>query len=814
MRGYQTMIRLCLVRPCRSFVISALTCFFLMAPAPVRAQFPLNTNGASPESAPQQAAQQPVENIDDAIARLQELLIDARQKLRSAQDSPESAAPEQLAVTADEMQSKLSMLYERVRIYQQHIEAYKALKETRSAGKNLSLEIESWKGFEQTPPYPMSLVDELRGAIYAQNLKIKKEEVKQSMADAELADARLLMKAAEQRLRKVQEGLEKPSGTADQVRLQWLYNLALLETTVAKAKALGAETQRLAFNETLAYYRQSLAFLDRKLQIALSDALLSKEEYDATLAAIALERKATEKTLRETIREELLAREQLEEARQALTLARESLKGEAQLAPEKTGEMDRLQKTLDMRTAWSETWSQIVEGLEFSLYEFNTEEMVWEKRYRLAQGQDESELNTFLKEADKKLEELRGRHSYFQSNLELTRSLVTSQQNRIAALDAANGDKDLGRQTLEAYTRRVAFHWSTLARFEKLIQLLEHWRSEIVERRQHIPITERFRTFSATASKVAESIWDYELFSAEDTIIIDGQPITERRPVTVSKVIRALLILAIGLWLSAVFARRMRATSVKHFRVEQAGADLIEKTFRSVIIVCVVFFALVTVKIPLTVFAFLGGALAIGVGFGAQNLINNFISGIILLFERPIRVGDIVEIDGTRGKVTNIGARCSEIRCFGGVDMLVPNSTFLEKNVVNWTLSDNLLRLSVTVGVAYGSPTDDVSRLITEALNEHKRILRFPEPVILFEDFGDSSLVFTVYFWIEISSQLDFRIIASDLRHILDKRLREAGITIAFPQRDVHFDHPRPIQVQIIDKQELKNPEDYTPDSS
>jgi small-conductance mechanosensitive channel len=127
--------------------------------------------------------------------------------------------------------------------------------------------------------------------------------------------------------------------------------------------------------------------------------------------------------------------------------------------------------------------------------------------------------------------------------------------------------------------------------------------------------------------------------------------------------------------------------------------------------------------------------------------------------------------------------------------------------------SVNLLRLSVTVGVVYGSPTDEVSRLITEALKEHKRILQFPEPVILFEDFGESSLVFTVYFWAEIGSQMDFRIVASDLRHILDKCLREAGITIAFPQRDVHIDHPRPIQVQLIDKQQLENPDDYKPGS-
>jgi len=257
--------------------------------------------------------------------------------------------------------------------------------------------------------------------------------------------------------------------------------------------------------------------------------------------------------------------------------------------------------------------------------------------------------------------------------------------------------------------------------------------------------------------------------------------------------------LAIGLWLSSMLARYVRATSVKYFKVEQNVAGLIEKIFRFAVVISVIFIALITVKIPLTVFAFLGGALAIGVGFGAQNLINNLVSGIILLFERPIRVGDIVEIDGTRGRVISIGARCPELRCFDGINLLVPNSSFLEKNVTNWTLSDRLLRLSVSLGVAYGSPTQEVSSLIADAVNEHERILKTPEPIILFEDFGGNALTFTAFFWIEISSQMDYRVIASDLRHMLDKRLREAGITIAFPQRDVHLDHPRPIQVEIIE---------------
>jgi small-conductance mechanosensitive channel len=265
--------------------------------------------------------------------------------------------------------------------------------------------------------------------------------------------------------------------------------------------------------------------------------------------------------------------------------------------------------------------------------------------------------------------------------------------------------------------------------------------------------------------------------------------------------------LVIGLWLGSFLARSFHALSLRFLKKDKNVADLIEKVFRIAVSVCVVFVALVTVKIPFTVFAFLGGALAIGVGFGAQNLINNFISGIILLFERPIKVGDIVEVEGTRGRIVNIGGRCSQVRRFDGVDILVPNSSFLEKNVVNWTLSDEIIRLSVSVGVAYGSPTREVIRLIGEAADEHGKILEFPEPIILFEDFGDNALIFTIYFWTEVSLHADYRIVASDLRLMIDKRFAEAGITIAFPQRDVHLDNPHPIEVKIVESQEPDKPE-------
>jgi potassium efflux system protein len=795
MENERIRINILLHRRFRFFVLLALLCLSFTLPMPVLAQTSLNRNGSQPET----GSLQTEENIDQAIASIQQSLQEALQALRSAKNSAESGGAPELGSLPEEAEKRLSLLFERVHIYEQHIEAYKTIKATRSAAKEMAAASEGWQGFEQGPPYSISLVDELRGAILAENLKIKKEDVKLSIAQDDLADALQSVKSSEQSLRKIKESLDRQTGMAEVIRLRWLYNLSLLENTVAKAKALAAETQRQVIEEVLTYHRNNLLFLDRKLQVAASNAPFTKETLDKKMAAISETRRSMETELRQAFREELRAGEQLEQARQALVLEQGKMIGQEQADRYKSEEINRLQRVVDARKAWLDTRSQIVEGLKLLIHEVDIEQSIWEKRYRLATAWNETELKESLLDIGKRLEKVRSYQSYFESNMKLTQSLVISQQRLISAWDDNNGEIEPARQTLDAYEKRSAFFERSLVRNGETARLLESLLEEITERRRHIPFGERVRAFSAAGLKIVGNVWNYEIFAAEDTIIVDGQPITERRPVTISKIIRALLILTIGLWLSSFLAHSIRIIAARRFDGEHKIAILLEKAFRAVVIICVVFFALVTVKIPLTIFAFLGGALAIGMGFGAQNLINNFISGIILLFERPIKVGDIVEIEGSRGRVTSIGARCSEVRRFDGIDILVPNSTFLEKNVVNWTLADRLLRVTLSVGVAYGSPTREVHRIIKEAVEEHGRILKTPEPVILFEDFGDNALIFTVYFWIELTTHMDFRIVASDLRFMLDKRLRDAGITIAFPQRDVHFDNPRPIQVQVVE---------------
>ena len=196
-------------------------------------------------------------------------------------------------------------------------------------------------------------------------------------------------------------------------------------------------------------------------------------------------------------------------------------------------------------------------------------------------------------------------------------------------------------------------------------------------------------------------------------------------------------------------------------------------------------FAVAAAGIELDRITIVLGALGVGIGFGLQNLVNNFVSGLILIFERPINVGDTVQLaGGLLGEVRRIGIRASIVRTFEGAEVIVPNGNLVSAELTNWTLSDRLRRIEVPVGVAYGTDPQKVLDLLVAAAREDDEVLAFPEPYGLFEGFGDSSLNFVLRFW---TSNFDWwRVVASRVTVAVNGGLKEAGVRIPFPQRDLH----------------------------
>jgi small-conductance mechanosensitive channel len=203
------------------------------------------------------------------------------------------------------------------------------------------------------------------------------------------------------------------------------------------------------------------------------------------------------------------------------------------------------------------------------------------------------------------------------------------------------------------------------------------------------------------------------------------------------------------------------------------------------------------VHIPLTVFTMIGGAVALGVGFGSQNIVNNFISGLILHAERPVRVGDLIQFNDQFGVVEEIGPRSTRVITPSNLEVIVPNSSLLESNVVNWTLSNRMVRSRVRVGVAYGSPTRELSRLLVQAAAESEMVLPSPEPFVLFTDFAENSLNFELHFWIQMSTITEHQRIESEIRYRIEESFSRAGISMPFPQRDVHLQLNRPLDIRL-----------------
>jgi len=188
-------------------------------------------------------------------------------------------------------------------------------------------------------------------------------------------------------------------------------------------------------------------------------------------------------------------------------------------------------------------------------------------------------------------------------------------------------------------------------------------------------------------------------------------------------------------------------------------------------------------------------ALGVGIGFGLQEIVANFISGLIILFERPIRVGDIVTVGDTDGVVTKIRIRATTIRNWDRKELLVPNKEFITGRLLNWSLSDQVPRLMVVVGVAYGTDVEQAHALMREAALEHALVLRDPKPVLSFEGFGDNSLTLILRAFID---DLDRRLAAiTDLHKAIYRKFQQAGIGIAFPQRDLHLDTREPLRISL-----------------
>ncbi len=670
------------------------------------------------------------------------------------------------------IKKEITLLQQIDLLYTQQLAMLSHEDELKTSNLQLESKLKSFPihGPTEERPYPFTLLERLNDELQAQaGLDQTRKAAVQSAEDA-LYEAKLTYEKKESMRRQAKENLEIKKDDAVASELKIALRLARLESTAA------AEQVRL----------RELELSDRKLEEKIFQMRLSllREKIKWIAKEVSFRRQDLTEIIAELDEREFKLNQALERAKLDLTLLDKRWSDSMQRLDMSVTKDQAIIEEVEARRLSRQAVQREVTLLGQQLQHIADARTIWNRRFETFNGIAQTKrLKEWDMDAKKSLAQLH-RESKLQTGhlTELRRELVTL-KGKIEASAATSPEIIPWLRVQERnLSQLIQIYENSSAKLESARRLHEKLLAEIGTQIASVTWGERLAAIWGAVKKV----WRYELATIDD------------RPITVSKVIVALILLLLGFFLSRYLSRLLGRQLLPRLHVPEAAIAAFQALTFYTLVLFFTFFALRIVNVPLTVFTVLGGAFAIGIGFGSQNIINNFISGLILFAERPIKVGDIVEIDKLYGTVEHIGARSTRVRSSQNTHIIVPNSSFLQNNVLNWTLSDNLIRTSVKVGVVYGSPTREVEQLLRKAVEEHENILKIPEPLLLFTDFGDNSLEFEVFFWVIVKRMFDRRRIESDLRYHIDSLFREAGIVIAFPQRDVHLDSHKPIEIRVV----------------
>jgi len=743
------------------FAISIVGALLALAvPSTAIAQIPL-LEALDEVSKPSQA-EAALEDGSDPLLEIENSLAEARQRLSAlerAQDEvdEEETGPPSVAL---ELSARL------VRVLEQRREA-----QVRTNDLNLGRSaIESGLArdpselFGVPPPFPVPILD---GVLQSWRREVEQETAHRSVLDDRQANLRLADEIAtnlEKDRRRLRDVLERERDEIERIRLQT--ELRGLNDRILIANEQTALAEQRVSNATIEHDIKGIAKRQARVALAWVEAHLAPRETDLADAIERLDRERFDLD-----REIDLARSRLL-ASEGILHATEERSGRIDAEDEAEFDLE-----LSARRRQLSHRQHIVALLNQRIERIGRMRTTWQRRYAVLGDRLELEEAPGWREAaENELDRhtrLRRIHEteLAQLQLELATSIRKATDPETETPNAARWLK-LELEDLELLT---TLYQADLATLDSAIQLEERLRAELSARLDDRDLGERIRGFADEL----RSFWSIELTTSAD------------RAITPGKILIALSVFVAGY----VFARFMMPLLARRFFPRlgfDAGASNAFASLTFYALVGVAFlFALRAVNIPLTAFAVVGGALALGIGFGSQAVISNFISGLLLLAERPIRIGDLVEIAGVVGTVETIGLRSTRIRTADNFHIIVPNAAFLETNVINWTHQDPRMRLRISIGVAYGSPIREVERLLIQAATEHPRSIEHPAPVANFRDFGDSALIFEIRFWIRYDERTDRSAIRSDIRYRIDELFAENGIVIAFPQIDVHLDDSR-----------------------
>ena len=282
-----------------------------------------------------------------------------------------------------------------------------------------------------------------------------------------------------------------------------------------------------------------------------------------------------------------------------------------------------------------------------------------------------------------------------------------------------------------------------------------------------------------TIKQFCVKVWNTELFGS----------------VTIGSILLLLILFASVIIIERIVQKQLIRRFLSRTKLQPSLQFGLSRIIGYTLIAVGFYVAFQLVGVDLSSLAIIAASLGVGIGFGLQNIINNLVSGIIILAERPISIGDRIEVAGVAGRVTKIQLRSTTVVTNDNITMIVPNADFISNTVTNWSHGDPKVRIRVPVGVAYGSDLKLLQRVLLEAAAEHPKALRDPSPVVLFTEFGDSSLNFELGVWTQEMTATPIHF-TSEMNFIIDQKLRENDIEIPFPQRDLHVRSGLPVAAE------------------
>jgi small-conductance mechanosensitive channel len=721
------------------------------------AHSPMSATAASADAsvaAPASPAAKPETTPELAIAASREALQKEIARTRAEFDRLATDQPEETALRLTQeivLLARLDGLHaEHLRTLQHGADLAKESAETTALAQNPRP-----PEVRYPPPHGLALLDQLYGErdYLTQAKTLLETDV--DNATAALADARDELDDVNRRRRAAKESAaDQASGALRLAELETRLateTVALCETALANLKL-----QRSLVAPKLALLLPNLAWLHEHLVVSEADLVSAKLRRDARIAeldaALTVARVEAEKVGRLVV---------VTERRKDQTTAASNDELESRRADRQTVHL--LLSTLAMQRERLAAFAEVLD-----------------LRVRaLAAAGPTPEMKTWAEANDTALDRLKKARRPRFADLRKSRKELQDLRAQLAAPATPGRDQPWVADRVRHLSAWVAVNERELADLAELTTARERLKEELGE---HVATFSLHDSFASAWAGVGAA-WNHEVFSVAD------------QPVRVNTLLVAVALILAGHW-----ASRRASTLIGRVVFHRLGMNTGRRaawqtlSFYGLFLI-VLLTASNLIHLSLTQFSVVSGALAVGLGFGSQNLIGNFISGIILLVERPVNEGDVIEIEGRQMTVESIGPRSTLVRSRDNSHTIVPNSRLLEENVVNLTLSDNVIRTRIPVGVAYGSPTREVERLLEEVLGALDGVMKEPAPLVVFNDFGESALHFEASFWSALEGRKDLE---SELRHRIAEAFATAGILMAFPQRDVHLGTSRPLQIEVV----------------